>query len=58
MPTRERVSATSCPKCGANLRIVEEGIMVAEFTEPVQWKEASRYCPRGCLLTVEDFPAE
>jgi len=55
-PVRHRQLDHPCPGCGAPLAAREIGIMVAELPEPVRWATDRRYCSRGCLLTIDDFP--
>ena len=53
--TRQR-RLPECPRCGADLIVVEQRVTVAEPGVKVPWVATSRTCARGCLLTVDDFP--
>lgn len=51
--TRDRTEG-SCPRCGADLIVTEEGVETAEHGV-VAWAMVRRRCSAGCLLTVDDF---
>ena len=56
-PTRERVLPDPCPKCGGELRVVEEGETVEDLETPVSWKAVRRYCTSNHPLELDDESA-
>jgi len=52
--SRTRTIDQRCPRCGAQLELIEQGCTTAHPSLPLMWVPVRRHCSQGCPLTADD----